>query len=833
MAGPIDPVRIFMTEPSHMAACFSYHRRPYGSILLIIITLHGWVLQAQVSPPSMVRIPAGRFRMGSDKPLPDSILPGDRYSTLSYLKQGDADELPVHSVLIGSGFEISATEVTADAFRLFDPAYRPTVGSVYATGVSWHDAVEYCRWLSRMTGKTYRLPTEAEWEYVTLLQEKNPALGVRNLKSGPAEWCLDWYGPYLEGSEKDPVGPSTGLTKVIRGGGLDRNSAFFLRSTNRASMPPSFPPERHHASTDRLAALSPAVMMNRGEDTAGRLGKEQLYQNFVRQSRNNQGNHEIGFRVVHSDAVLRQRRGEAVFPLSGVKLRQPEQRQGSDRPWYRIREVLPTPMDDSPDSVLTFLPVLGLPAGLLSHNHSPAMEVMPNGDVLMVIYTSVSETTHDVKLMVSRLRFGARSWDPPAIMVDCADANDHAPLLWQDADTTWLFWGNNKYEASFPFQWTRSFDFGQTWEEVRYPVFRTPVLEHSAQPITSAFRDAAGTIYIGSDGVGSASVLWRSEDNGRTWVDPGGRTQGRHSAFLPLKDGRILAIGGKNSHFEGAMPKFLSSDGGASWTVERTPFMPLGSGQRPSAIRLRSGRILVSGDLDSRMGKLPDSLVRLPRNRGCYLAYSDDEGAHWSFKMLPGSQLGNTDDKDRQFRTLGYSVMRQGPNGNIHLLATVVHPVLHYEFNEAWLSDPDTLMSNWPSASSPMISVRRIRETYADGSPKHVYGLAGTTDGKYWLHGTESWFDARGNAIYTATYRLGEKTGTEIFQPSGKLLWKTSHGLDGYERKTYDWKGAVRSVSRWKGTYADGEAVQYDGDGRPLRRLSFEHGELKGVIGLR
>ncbi|NDC76800.1 MAG: exo-alpha-sialidase, partial [Chitinophagia bacterium] len=601
----------------------------------------------------------------------------------------------------------------------------------------------------------------------------------------------------------------------------------------RASMPPAFPPERHGVLMERLAGLKKDSSYRSTPDTAGRLGKEHLYQNFVRNSKNNQGNHDIGFRVVHSDAVLHPRPAAAVFPLFGVKERQPEQRMGTDRPLYRIREVLPTPMDDSPDSILAFLPALGLPSGLLSHNHSPAMEVMPNGDVLMVIYTSVSETTHDVKLMVTRLRYGAREWDPPAILLDCADANDHAPLLWQDADTTWLVWGNNKYEASFPFQWTRSYDFGHTWEPVRFPVFRTPVLEHSAQPITSAFRDVSGTIYIGSDGVGSASVLWRSEDNGRTWIDPGGRTQGRHSAFLPLKDGRILAIGGKNSHFEGAMPKFLSSDKGASWTVERTPFMPLGSGQRPSAIRLRSGRILVSGDLDSRMGKLPDSLTRLPRNRGCYVAYSDDEGAHWTFKMLPGSQLGNTDDVDMRFRTLGYSVLRQGPNGNIHLIATVVHPVLHYEFNEAWLSNPDTLVSSWPGESSRIMSVRLIRERYADGRPKHEYRLARTADGMYWLHGQETWFDARGIRIYTSTHRLGEKTGLETFQPTGKLSWVTTHGLGVYERKTYHQNGSVRSVSRWKGMYADGEAVEYGIDGRLVQRLRFEHGELKSVMGHR
>jgi len=131
------------------------------------------------------------------------------------------------------------------------------------------------------------------------------------------------------------------------------------------------------------------------------------------------------------------------------------------------------------------------------------------------------------------------------------------------------------------------------------------------------------------------------------------------------------------------------------------------------------------------------------------------------------------------------------------------------------------------------MSVRTIRETYADGRPKHEYRLARTADGMYWLDGQETWFDARGTRIYTATHRLGEKTGLETFQPAGKPSWATTHGLGVSERKTYHQNGSVRSVSRWKGMYADGEAVEYGTDGRPLHRLRFEHGELKSVMGHR
>src|SRR6185312_235649 len=102
--------------------------------------------------------------------------------------------------------------------------------------------------------------------------------------------------------------------------------------------------------------------------------------------------------------------------------------------------------------------------------------------------------------------------------------------------------------SGFPFQWITSDDNGASWSAVHFPLFTTPLGGHSAQPITNAFRDPAGHIHVASDAVGAQSVLWDSEDNGKTWRDPGGRTAGRHTAFVLLRDGRILGMGGKNSN---------------------------------------------------------------------------------------------------------------------------------------------------------------------------------------------------------------------------------------------------------------------------------------------
>ena len=117
--------------------------------------------------------------------------------------------------------------------------------------VSWQDAVDYCAWLIRQTGRHYRLPTEAEWEYACragseaaycfgddekLLRdyawyEKNSgkkthpvgekkanAWGLQDMHGNVWEWCWDWWDDYPSGELKNPRGPKEGSSRVLRGG---------------------------------------------------------------------------------------------------------------------------------------------------------------------------------------------------------------------------------------------------------------------------------------------------------------------------------------------------------------------------------------------------------------------------------------------------------------------------------------------------------------------------------------------------------------------------------------------------------------------------------------
>jgi formylglycine-generating enzyme required for sulfatase activity len=136
--------------------------------------------------------------------------------------------------------------------------------------VSWNDIQQFLTKLNARTGKTYRLPTEAEWEYAArggssgrgykysgsnnldevawyygnsgskthpVGQKKANELGLYDMSGNVYEWCADWYGNYSSGAQTNPKGPSSGTLRVLRGGSWF-NGAEFCRSADRFSDDP-------------------------------------------------------------------------------------------------------------------------------------------------------------------------------------------------------------------------------------------------------------------------------------------------------------------------------------------------------------------------------------------------------------------------------------------------------------------------------------------------------------------------------------------------------------------------------------------------------------------
>jgi formylglycine-generating enzyme required for sulfatase activity len=184
----------------------------------------------------------------------------------------ESDEKPVHSVTLDS-YYIAETEVTQAQWRAimgtnpsnFSGDNRPV------EKVSWDDAQEFCRKLSQLTGKTYTLPTEAQWEYAARggkkskgykysgrnsindvawyndnsrsmthsVKQKQPnELGLYDMSGNVWEWCSDWYGDYSSSNQTNPTGPSSGSFRVLRGGSWYDNAGY-CRVSSRVSNDPS------------------------------------------------------------------------------------------------------------------------------------------------------------------------------------------------------------------------------------------------------------------------------------------------------------------------------------------------------------------------------------------------------------------------------------------------------------------------------------------------------------------------------------------------------------------------------------------------------------------
>ena len=203
--------------------------------------------------------------------------------------------------------------MTLDQYRQFKPDHDAAAADGSVTGVSWNDAMGFCRWLSEKDGHPYRLPTEAEWEYACRAGSTTPfssgdappadpgqpnAWGVAGMHDGQAEWCYDWYGEYHAMAQTDPVGPDRGLARVVRGDRLDLDSdfvfkdkqgPFYRRSANRASMGPAirlvepradFRPWNHRLprraggpTCDQALPVTDAVPRGRVEAEHGRSGE--------------------------------------------------------------------------------------------------------------------------------------------------------------------------------------------------------------------------------------------------------------------------------------------------------------------------------------------------------------------------------------------------------------------------------------------------------------------------------------------------------------------------------------------------------------------------------
>ncbi len=202
----------------------------------------------------LVPIPSGKFMMGStpvEKGGEEKVSTGGAQYTFGK----EAWDVPQHDVTISKSYYMGKFLVTQEQYEKvmgknpssFNGPKNPV------DSVSWDDAVAFCRQISTQSGRTVRLPTEAEWEYACRagtttayyfgndssklgdyawtgqnseetthpVGEKKPnAWGLFDMHGQLWEWCADWFDEeyYAKSTAVDPKGPETGEQRVLRGG---------------------------------------------------------------------------------------------------------------------------------------------------------------------------------------------------------------------------------------------------------------------------------------------------------------------------------------------------------------------------------------------------------------------------------------------------------------------------------------------------------------------------------------------------------------------------------------------------------------------------------------
>jgi hypothetical protein len=248
--------------------------------------------------------------------------------------------------------------------------------------------------------------------------------------------------------------------------------------------------------------------------------------------------------------------------------------------------------------------------------------------------------------------------------------------------------------------------------------------------------------------------------------------------------------------------------------VTRTDFAALGSNQRPTLIRLSSGRLFFASDYQHRRGRKPDTI----KESGSFVALSEDEGKTWHLRTIPGA-LPHEDSVDPDSpATIGYAVARQAPNGVIHLVTSMNHPSLHFEMNEAWILNKEDAADSVDKGV-----VFEEREEYPDGKLKALWRGRLGRDGRYLLDGTETWYYPNGHKQWEVTYREGIKVGPETYWgPDGQARWEWEHQTDGKSKWVQWWpNGQKRSESTWRDGRCVGVASVWDRQGKLLIKKDF------------
>ena len=232
-------------------------------------------VKLEVKKEQIQEKPAQQPQLNSGTNIDMVYVPGGSFTMGCTSEQGDceSDEKPSHTVSLSS-FYIGKNEITQAQWRAVmgtNPSNFSGCDNCPVENVSWNDAQQFIQKLNQQTGKRYRLPTEAEWEYAArggnksrgydysgsndigavswykdnsdskthpVGQKQANELGIYDMSGNVWEWCSDWYANYSSSPSSNPQGPSTGCSSRVLRGGSWSSAATYCRVAYRRNFSP-------------------------------------------------------------------------------------------------------------------------------------------------------------------------------------------------------------------------------------------------------------------------------------------------------------------------------------------------------------------------------------------------------------------------------------------------------------------------------------------------------------------------------------------------------------------------------------------------------------------
>jgi len=636
----------------------------------------------------MMRIESGSFKMGGK----------EQYK-----------EKPIQRVHITKPFYMASTQVTNAQYEQFDTGHKKLRGKhglskeddeavIY---VSWNEAVAFCEWLSEKEGVTYRLPTEAEWEYAARAgtttrynmgnslpvefhrnqvsmwgtepvplqvgQTTPNSWGLYDMHGLVEEWVYDWYGPYTGEEKTDPVGRKEGLIKVTRGGSHG-TPVEYLRSATRMGTIPE----------DKNWLIGFRVVQAEMPDTEPYPPeKERIWQENV-----NQQKYDWDYNKVDGPYFKE--------PISFVNTA-----VGVDGPIYSRHYSTE------------------INTGHV--NHHPAVTWLDNGDLFILWFTTKNASGRGMTIAASRLKAGSDEWTEADVFFNAPGRNQTGSSLFNNGGGT-LYWFNGLsvaqgYRENNALIMRTSADYGRTWTA---PIIinserNNPAATNQPQDNIDSVPEAIFTkdnrirIFSDTHRISGGGTLVQYIDLEQGTVEfSEGTIDGIHARAVPLKDGRLLAVGRslQNIGPDDRLPMSISYDDGNNWEHFDSEFPAISGGQRPVLMRLKEGAILLvsfTGKNKAEVGNgmlFKDENGNEYRGNGMFGAVSFDQGKTWPVRKLITPADKTTYDgrgtagfftaTRSQAEPSGYLTATQTPDKIIHLFSSG----LHYEFNLEWLKAP-------------------------------------------------------------------------------------------------------------------------------------------------